>query len=64
MTDGCIDFNHKKGNALLSFLTCNQLTYHHVHHLFTKIPFYLYKTTWEQNYDTIQEDFEYQTVIQ
>ena len=64
MTDGCIDFNHKKGNTVISFLTCNQLTYHHVHHLFTKIPFYLYKTVWEENIDTIQDDFEYQTVIQ
>ena len=63
MTDGCIYFNNGKGNDILSILTCNQLTYHHVHHLYSKIPFYKYKSVWESNYNTIKDDYIIQTVF-
>ena len=63
MTDGFIDFNGGKGNDIISILTCNQLTYHHVHHLYTKIPFYKYKDVWEENYETLQDTVNKQTIF-
>tara|TARA_B110000971_G_scaffold6922_1_gene6732 strand:- start:4938 stop:5894 length:957 start_codon:yes stop_codon:yes gene_type:complete len=45
----------KKGkvNKLIAFLTCNQLTYHNIHHLYPKVPFYLYPKIWDDNKDEL-----------
>ena len=63
MTDGLKDFNGGKGNDLVSILTCNQLTYHHVHHLHSKIPFYKYPEVWEENYEEFKDKIETQTIF-
>lgn len=63
MTDGFLSLNNKKGNDIISLLTCNQLTYHHVHHLYTKIPFYKYKPFWEEHYHALKDMYTSQTII-
>ena len=63
MTDGLIEYNDKKGNDIISLLTCNQLTYHHVHHLHTKIPYYKYKMFWEENYEDLKDKYDSQTIF-
>jgi beta-carotene hydroxylase len=63
MTDGFLTLNNKKGNNIISFITCNQLTYHHVHHLYTKIPFYKYKLFWEEHYKELKDKYTSQTII-
>ena len=63
MTDGCIHFNNKKGNDIISLLTCNQLTYHHVHHLYPKIAFFKYKLFWEEQYNILKDIYNFQTII-
>ena len=63
MTDGFTKFNNGKGNNLISILTCNQLTYHHIHHLYTKIPFYKYHEVWEENFETLNGNIIKQTIF-
>jgi|TARA_B110000211_G_scaffold51034_1_gene56102 fatty acid desaturase len=63
MTDGCLNLNNGKGNDIISFLTCNQLTYHHIHHLQTRIPFYKYKSISENNYKALQHTIKKQTMF-
>ena len=38
-----------KVNKLLALLTCNQLPYHNIHHLYPKLPFYKYPAIWEEH---------------
>lgn len=63
MTDGLLTLNNKKGNNIISILTCNQLTYHHVHHLYTKIAFYRYKQFWEEHFEELKDKYNVQTII-
>jgi len=63
MTDGVFELNNKRGNDLLSLLTCNQLTYHHIHHLNSKIAFHNYKEVWNNNYDNLQDKIKSQTIF-
>ena len=63
MTDGFIKLNNGKGNNIISFLTCNQLTYHHIHHLYTRIPFYKYKSIWDNKYEEMQYTIKKQTMF-
>ena len=44
MTEGI--FNNNPNTQLLSILTLNQLTYHNIHHLYPRIPFYRYPGVW------------------
>ena len=48
MTHGFVS-KEGKINRIIAILTCNQLTYHNIHHLYPKIPFYLYPEIWEDN---------------
>ena len=48
MTHGLFSKNGKV-NKVIAFLTCNQLTYHNIHHLYPKVPFYHYQKIWEDN---------------
>ena len=48
MTHGLFSKNGKV-NKCLAILTCNQLTYHNIHHLYPKVPFYVYGEIWDKN---------------
>ena len=63
MTDGVFELNNKRGNDLLSLVTCNQLTYHHIHHLNSKIAFHKYKEVWDNNYDNLHDKIKSQTIF-
>lgn len=63
MTDGILHTNNGHGNDVLSILTCNQLTYHHVHHLYSKIPFHAYKSVWTSNYEYLRDKYELQSIF-
>ena len=63
MTDGCMHLNDKRGNGIISLLTCNQLTYHHVHHLHPKLAFYNYNLFWKRSDDRLREKYSFQTII-
>ena len=47
MTHGLFETTGKI-NKCISLLTCNQLTYHNIHHIYTKVPFYKYPEIWER----------------
>lgn len=63
MTDGCIHLNNGRGNDIISYVTCNQLTYHHVHHLYSRLPFHIYKQFWDSNYSVLHDTYETQTIF-
>ena len=54
MTHGIFSTNGKI-NKYLAFITCNQLTYHNIHHLYPKYPFYVYGRVWEKYKDVLLE---------
>ena len=40
-------------NKVLAALTFNQLTYHNIHHLYPKLPFYEYHSKWQSEKDAL-----------
>jgi len=41
---------------ILSVFTCNQLTFHHVHHLYPSVPFYRYSIVWDKYKDMLEQE--------
>lgn len=54
MTHGLFKTSGKINNCL-SLLTCNQLTYHNIHHLYPRMPFYKYPEIWEKERERLIE---------
>jgi len=54
MTHGLFDTSGRV-NKCIAFLTCNQLTYHNIHHLYPRVPFYKYPDIWEKESDRLIE---------
>jgi len=42
-------------NPLIAALTFNQLTYHNIHHLYPKLPFYKYPIVWKKHKEKLKE---------
>ena len=42
-----------KVNKCIAALTCNQLTYHNIHHLYPRVPFSKYPEIWEEKKDEL-----------
>lgn len=42
-------------NKIIAALTFNQLTYHNIHHLYPKLPFYKYPQVWEEKKELLIE---------
>ena len=54
MTHGLFKTSGKINNCI-SLLTCNQLTYHNIHHLYPRMPFYKYPEIWEKERERLIE---------
>ena len=52
MTHGLFNTTGKI-NTYIALLTCNQLTYHNIHHLYPKVPFYKYPQIWAAERDQL-----------
>jgi len=42
-------------NSIIAALTFNQLTYHNIHHLYPKLPFYKYPSVWKKHKEKLKE---------